>query len=131
MIDAPQRIPMPLDAEEVKNGFAEQIRQAVRESLDRTCSLNRRSFSKVRATWWVKYELDDFGRIEDGGIGGSIGTVSEDAVLVEGVIEPVPPDKFRRDSQQPIPKARTVVKREDDGIGVTASLRGRRKGGDA
>jgi hypothetical protein len=82
----------------------------------------------LKASWWVDYVLDDFGRETRGGIGGNIGfpeTVAPNKF--EGVIEEMPPDKFRRETKQPIP-APVVVKKPDPQQSGTVSRSKRGQG---
>lgn len=151
MADAPIRIVAPLESEEIKLGIATLMHFSVPglpidliiASLNKTCSLNRQSFAKIKATWWVDcdyenvayqwwvdYELDDFGRIESGGIGGSLG-IPIASTRIEGIITTMPPDKFRRETAQPIPKALIIAPKKDNGLGMTKTHRGRVKGKDA
>lgn len=126
------RIPMPLQSEEIKNGVVADIRQAgapqevcdlIRVGLNRTCSLNRQCYSKFTIKWtiqdgrWsVDYSLDDFGRLTTGIIGGEI---TDAALALSGEIDPMPPDTFRRKTEQPVPAAQVVKPKQDDGMGMT------------
>jgi hypothetical protein len=148
---------MPLTSDEIKTGISVRIsnsiegltetlrtelRDAIWKSLGQTCSLNRMSYSKFRAEWrlscggafwavWVvDYELDDFGRLVTGSIGGSIGDAEDDGDRFTGVIEPQPPDQFRRETQQPIPQPQVIKQRRENETGITKSIRGSRKVGD-
>jgi hypothetical protein len=131
MPDQAIRVPMPLSSVEIKNGIADGMHRAIRESLDKTCSLNSTTFPQFRAKWWVEYELDDFGRIETGGIGGSIGQVGENAERIEGAIEPMPPDAFRRKSNQPIPSPVIFKKKDVNEPVITKTAKHSVKGKDA
>jgi len=154
--------PVPLDSSEIAEGIAvrmissiadleeqdrEVLKPAIMASLAKTCSLNRAVYSKfsakwrlsygflkdsLLAKWWVDYELDDFGRVTKGGIGGNIGNPEEGAGFrIEGSIDEMPPDKFRRDTKQPIPLPQVVKKPETNQIGLTHSRRGEGKRKDA
>lgn len=155
------QIPHPLTSEEIAEGIAvrisadaevedrdrEPLKLAIMTSLTKTCSLNRTVYSKFSASWrmnygykgdtllarwWVDYELDDFGRVAKGGIGGNIGNPPEGAgVISEGKIEEMPPDRFRRETKQPIPAPQVVKPKDQNQLGVTRSPRVSVKGKDA
>jgi len=150
MAAAPIKIVAPLEGDEIRKGIAAMIHakvpglpvDSIESSLSRSCSFNAQSFSRVRATWWVDcdddnvayqwwvdYELDDFGRIDRGGIGGMLGMPCQ-VERVEGVIEPMPPDRFRRETAQPIP-SNVVIPKQDDGLGLSRTPKSRVKGKDA
>jgi hypothetical protein len=134
---------MPLSSEEIRagivaqlkaDGVSEQVLDSIRTGLSKTCSLNRQCYAKFGAKWsigkgnWtLAYELDDFGRINRGNIGGIIADVELEQ---QGQIDPMPPDTFRRRTEQPIPSPRIVKKKADDGVGITkayGSRGGKRK----
>jgi hypothetical protein len=139
------RTPQPLTSTEIKEGITdliaaavdatEELRNAIRLSLDRTCSLNSTSYAKFKSSWnltrdrlgceWlVKYELDDFGRLVIGQIGGNTGfNPSTKLEQFEGEIEPMPPDAFRRKTAQKIPVPILVQKKQGNGPGLTKSWR--------
>lgn len=144
------QIPQPLTSEEIIEGIAvrivgaaqvkayELLGAAIRASLAQTCSLNRSVYSKfsakwwiefseteigLRAKWWVDYALDDFGRVTRGGIGGRIGVLTEEHYRVEGEIEEMPPDRFRRETKQPIPAAQVIKPKDPNLLGMTHSQR--------
>jgi hypothetical protein len=139
---AAMKVPQPLDCNEIKDGIVAQIRAEgvpenvcaiIRAGLNRTCSLNRQSYSKFSVKWFIReglwrveYELDDFGRLTAGVIGGEI---AEKSLDFEGNIDPMPPDAFRRRTEQPIPQPRTVAPKKDDGVGMSMAQKsaGRRK----
>lgn len=147
--------PLPLVSEEIREGIAirivgsipeldetdrEALKAQIYESLGKTCSLNRTVYSKFNAKWrlsygfkddsllacwWVDYELDDFGRVAAGGIGGNIGNPPEGSGFsLSGIIEEMPPDKFRRETKQPIPAAQVIKPKEQSLVGMTHSQRG-------
>jgi hypothetical protein len=129
--------PQPLTGEEIRKGIAariaasvppehfENIKEIIYDGLGKTCSLESSTcYSKFKADWktglnddeseflwWVNYELDDFGRISRGGIGYWNGTSITE--LISGKIDECPPDKFRRETDQPIPKSVELKKQED------------------
>jgi len=136
------KVPLPLSSIEIKDGIASFIRQAgvpesaaaqIRQGLNRTCSLNRQCYSKVTVGWkivageWkIEYQLDDFGRITNGFLNGKL--VDCDNLEASGVIEPMPPDRFRRESEQPIPAPTVVQTKPDDKAHTfSQSIRGRGK----
>ena len=157
MSTQPLKIPQPLTGVEIKVGLSlrisntvpglsekqnKELRDAVYKSLSNTCSLNEASFTKFSAkwtvkrdkdafSWWVDYELDDFGRPISGGIGGNIGKVSIKAEVLHGSVDVMPPDKFRRETEQPIPAAQVVkpkTKPNELGIARSHRMQGSRKG---
>jgi hypothetical protein len=149
--------PQPLNSDEIREGISVRIAQAIAElddpirelvkqaiflSLGKTCSLNGTAFSKFSATWkfrhavvkgqlqakwWVDYVLDDFGRLTVGGIGGNIGDPGEDAEIAEGLIQEMPPDRFRRETKQPIPAPQVVKAPEPNQIGMSKAWKGQGK----
>lgn len=146
-------IPQPLLSQEIQEGIAtriaqaipdldepvrEAVKQAIMVSLTKTCSLNRTVYSKFSATWkfgslvrdgkfcarwWVEMALDDFGRVTKPAIGGVLGPahVDEIAMDVEGTIPEMPPDKFRRETQQPVPSPTVLKKPNSDANQATMS----------
>lgn len=119
------------------------LKLAIEESLAKTCSLNRTMYAKFSASWtlgiadgplaarwWVDYILDDFGRLTVGGIGGSLGQ-PRNAETFTGEIEEMPPDKFRRETSQPIPAPVVVKPKETNRLGLTHAQRVSVKGKDA
>lgn len=126
MTSATLKVPQPLNGEEIKEGIAAVIAKAVRQSLDRTCSLNHVAFPKFSAKWSIEYDLDDFGKHTIGQMGGEIGELTETSVKLEGKIEEMPPDAFRRQTDQAIPAPTVTQKKVEDGTGMTrAPKRGR------
>lgn len=153
MSTAAVKIPQPLSGVEIKNGLAvrmantvpgldeeerKNLRVAIRLSLNNTCSLNESSHSKFKATWrvwrndegahgwWVDYNLDDFGRPVIGGIGG--GAPRDEKRFWTGAVEEMPPDKFRRETEQPIP-APQIVRKQETGKGTGISRATGKRGG--
>lgn len=146
--------PQPLTSEEIKEGItvricaalpddvAPQLKDAIYASLGRTCSLNSTMYSKFKAKWmlgyvtspklvaywWIDYELDDFGRVTRGGIGGNIGPHDgEHCLTLEGTIEEMPPDKFRRETRQPVPSPAVIKKPDPNQSTMSKSVRGQGK----
>ena len=123
------RIPMPLSSDEIKFGIAKKMaaefETEVLKSLGRTCSLNHTSFSKFSAKWSIAFHLDDFGRVTEGVIGGAVGEPipEAEAETIEGAIEPMPPDKFRRETTQPIPAPQVVQQKPAPDGGMTRAPR--------
>ena len=153
MSTATKVIPQPLNGVEIKKGIAvrmtqglpadvaETLREQIIAGLGKTCSLMPTSaYAKFKATWdlswwidrdeilcadwWVTYELDDFGRVTRGSIGDRRFTPPEDSVAHAGVIDEVPPDRFRRETDQPIPKPTELKPPEPEKSTFSKSLRG-------
>jgi hypothetical protein len=149
-------IPQPLNGTEIKRGIAvrmtqglpEDVAEALREQiiagLGKTCSLLPSSAyakfkatwtlqywsmkGKVSARWWVHYELDDFGRVTRGGIGDKTMDSPDYAIFSEGVIDEVPPDRFRRETDQPIPKPTELKPPEPEKSSMSHAARGKGRG---
>ena len=123
------RIPIPLNSDEIKFGIdkkmAAEFEIEVLKSLGRTCSLNHASFSKFSAKWSIYFHLDDFGRMTDSFIGGAVGEPTPEAEggKIEGAIEEMPPDKFRRETTQPIPAPHVVQQKPVPDGGMTRAPR--------
>lgn len=145
-------IPQPLTGTEIKRGIAvrmtqglpvdiaEPIREKILAGLGKTCSLMAHTaYAKFKADWqmgwdegdeaslqwWVNYELDDFGRVTRGGIGNWLGTpLKTDKPFLSGVIAEVPPDRFRRETDQPIPKPMELKLPEPEKSSFSKSVRG-------
>ena len=108
MNEAPIVIPQPLTGTEIRKGIAvrmtqglpadvqEALREQIIAGLGKTCSLLPSSaYAKFSAgwrltfgldakgsllsEWWVDYQLDDFGRVTKGAIGGYDGDPDENA----------------------------------------------------
>jgi hypothetical protein len=155
MATAPVKsIPQPLGGIEIKKGIAvrmtqglpadvaEPLREQIIAGLGKTCSLMANAaYAKFKATWrlawwrrvphllecgwWVDYELNDFGRVTRGGIGGgSWGDIPNGATKLSGVIEEAPPDRFRRETDQPIPKPTEIKPPEPEKSTFSRSTRG-------
>lgn len=153
------KIPQPLTSTEIRTGLSlriaacvpsispeksKELRDAIFRGLHNTCNLNEASYAKFSAKWtvreyegaylwWCDYTLDDFGRQIKGGIGGKCGAVREsfppDAPSYTGSVEEMPPDRFRRETEQPIPQAQVVKKKNDEGLGLSrAQKRGGKRG---
>lgn len=145
-------LPQPLTGTEIKRGIAvrmtqglpadvaEPLKNEIIAGLDKTCSLLPSSaYAKFKASWkldwwkerddiqfswWVDYELDDFGRVTKGGIGGPILGRRGDAVSLTGEIAEVPPDRFRRETDQPIPKPTELKPLEEQKSSFSKAMRG-------
>ncbi len=152
MSTAVKAIPQPLNGGEIKKGIAarmtqgldpdvqEPLREQIIAGLGKTCSLMPsssyakfkaswtltwwRAGAEIRAHWWVDYKLDDFGRVTRGGIGDKGRDPAKGAVTDSGVIEEVPPDKFRRETDQPIPKPTELKPPEPEKSTFSRSTRG-------
>lgn len=152
MSTATKVIPQPLTGTEIKKGIAvrmtqglpadvaEPLREQIIAGLGKTCSLMPssayakfkatwtlcwvRSGDEILANWWITYELDDFGRKTAAGIGDlrhAIGDIGEE---LSGVIDEVPPDRFRRETDQPIPKPTELKPPEPEKSTFSKSMRG-------
>lgn len=152
MNESPVVIPQPLTGTEIKRGIAvrmtrdlpenvrEPLKDRIIEGLGKTCSLlGHTAYAKFKATWtlswwmeknevrsnwWVDYYLDDFGRVTHGGIGDRDSRVVDGGHLTEGIIEEVPPDRFRRETDQPIPKPTELKPKDQDKSTFSKSIRG-------
>lgn len=148
----PSATPQPLSGTEIKRGIAirmtqglpadvcDTLREKIIEGLGKTCSLLPSSaYAKFKAKWnlgylrgeeltalwWVDYELDDFGRVTKGGIGGRVGNPDgQRCNTVEGIIDEVPPDRFRRETDQPIPKPTELKMTEQEKSTFSKAMRG-------
>lgn len=123
----------------------EALREYIVVELGKTCSLRPNdAYSEFRASWklrwkimgttvvafwWVNYELGDYKRWTK----GAIGVWTEERVdgwnFIEGIIdasEPSgsPPDRFRRETDQPIPKPTELKKPEAEKSTFSKSIRG-------
>ena len=154
MNESPVVIPKPLTGTEIKLGIAvrmardfpddarEPIKKQIIEGLGKTCSLlGHTAYAKFKATWklsywitkekvnaswWVDYDLDDFGRVTHGGIGGGLGSLVDmlEVTQLTGTIDEVPPDRFRRETDQPIPKPTELKPKEHGDSTFSKSIRG-------
>ena len=153
MSTATKVIPQPLNGNEIKRGIAvrmtqglppdvtEALRDQIIAGLGKTCSLMPNSaYAKFKATWemswwyddlhmlrcswWVDYELDDFGRVTKAGIGQRPAWIPSHISLTKGVIEEVPPDRFRRETDQPIPKPTELKAPEPEKSTLSQAVRG-------
>jgi hypothetical protein len=144
-------IPQPLNGMEIRKGIAvrmtqglppdvaESLREQIVAGLGKTCSLMPSSaYAKFKATWtmawwrdanevcadwWVSGTLDDFGRVTPFGI-GEHRIAPDGTVWATGVIEEVPPDRFRRETDQPIPKPTELKPPEPEKSSFSRSARG-------
>jgi hypothetical protein len=139
---APLRVPMALASEEVKWGILQQLRRdrvpedavvEIQKGLGRTCLLNRQCYSKFsvkwrisKGNWSIDGTLDDFGRESILHLGGILPNVE---LEMDGSIDPMPPDAFRRQTEQPIPQQRAVKAKAEDGVGMSLARKspGKRK----
>lgn len=149
--------PQPLNGEEVREGIAvrissvlpeplaSQVKPIIFDGLGKSCSFSG-VFSKFKATWklshwqdngelrlnwWVDYVLDDFGHITAAGIGGRNFNIPAGTPVLSGEIPEMPPDKFRRETKQPIPSPQTPAKKEDpQRLGISHSRKSGRKQSD-
>jgi hypothetical protein len=63
-----------------------------------------------------------------GGIGDTAHDPPEDAAYSEGTIEEVPPDRFRRETDQPIPKPTELKPPDPEKSTMSWAQRGKEKG---
>lgn len=144
-------IPQPLASDEIILGIAtricaelpdavaEELQPHIEGGLRKTCSLNSAAYSKFKAewrlsywpsemgfsaNWWVGYELDDFGRRTVGGIGDTSLEIPRHAANLTGVIEEMPPDKFRRETKQSIPRPVELKKPDQNQSTMSQAQRG-------
>ena len=146
-------VPQPLSGAEIRKGIAvrmtqglpdevaDTLREKIVAGLGKTCSLLPssayakfkakwtmvwwREDGEIRSDWWVNYDLDDFGRVTSGGIGERPGNIPMDAPkCLSGVIEEVPPDRFRRETDQPIPKPTELKPADQEKSTFSKSMRG-------
>ena len=98
-------LPNPLTSDEIKDGIAFKVAEAVRASLNTTCHLYGKSYPKFRARIIIEYSLEDFGRDVEGVrvaiVGDSGNFDSTGSMDIE--IPYTPPNQFRRETEQPIP----------------------------
>jgi hypothetical protein len=142
-------VPQPLNGAEIKKGIAvrmaasvpedqrESIIETLVKGLGMTCLLvDSVCYSKFRAewtltpfdkkvAWWVTLELEDYGRITKSGIGRII-AIPEHAETLHGTIEAMPPDRFRRETDQPIPKPTEIKAPEPEQSTMSRAARGRK-----
>ena len=146
-------IPQPLNGMEIRKGIAvrmtqglpadvaEPLREQIIAGLGKTCSLLPSSaYAKFKAkwtlfywkekesliaNWWVEYELDDYGRVTKGAIGKrDIAPDPSRAICHSGVIDEVPPDRFRRETDQPIPKPVELKQPEPEKSTMSRAIKG-------
>jgi hypothetical protein len=132
MTEKPATIPQPLTGVEIRQGIAtrmtkelpeearEKWRDDIAERLSKVCSLTpAAAYAKfsatwhlewwltkdtVMASWWVRGTLDDYGRQTPFYMDLIWEGTPDDSVMLDGEIPFTPPDKFRRETDQPIPK---------------------------
>ncbi len=132
-------------------GLPADVQEALREQiiagLGKTCSLTAgTAYAKFSATWTLRYLktpfelnatwhvqglLNDFGRVTPFGIGGHMGlfdfaliAVKGSVTELSGTIDEVPPDRFRRETDQPIPKPTELKPPEPEKSTFSRSTRG-------
>ena len=152
MNENPIVIPQPLTGTEIKLGIAvrmtrdlpedvrEPLKERIIEGLGKTCSLlGHTAYAKFKArwelvwwkegekllvSWWTEYDLDDFGRVTSGAIGEKRDFTSNTVNICRGTIDEVPPDRFRRETDQPIPKPTELKPKEQGNSTFSKSIRG-------
>jgi hypothetical protein len=145
-------IPQPLTGSEIKRGIAvrmtmelpdesrEDARENITAALGKVCTLTPNSaYSKFRAEWklqwWIHEDkvrfrweirgtLEDYGRETPFSFMSGWVDVTEDHVEVVGEIPFTPPDKFRRETDQPIPKPTELKPPEPEKSTFSKSMRG-------
>ena len=145
-------IPQPLNGGEIKRGIAarmtldlapeisESLREQIVFGIGKTCSLNPNfAYAKFKATWdltwwkvgaeihahwWVTGELNDFAKMTPFGIGDRRRAPAKDAVTTSGEIAETPPDRFRRETDQPVPKPTELKPPEPEKSTFSRSTRG-------
>lgn len=103
--------PRPLDSEEIKNGIAQLVADAVYDELSKTCNLFGHAYPKFKGKVDIHLELDDFGEVAhenrtvnvEGGE-GKIGAGSVPLDVKVDIAE-MPPNEFRMQTDQPITKS--------------------------
>jgi hypothetical protein len=115
--------PRPLDSEEIKNGIAQMVADAVYDELTKTCNLYGHSYPKFKGTVTIHLELDDFGLVANENrtvlVEGGEGTIGPVSIPVDAKVEiaEMPPNEFRMETGQPI--TRSVL---EDGKATTKKI---------
>jgi len=122
-------IALPLDGEEIKTGIEWLVAAAVRERLDKFCQLYGKSYPKFHADIKIRLGLENFGPIvviETDTVANSaeppIDSLVEDISLT---IPMVPPNQFRRDTEQEVPTMVPPKPRGNEVGMVSKAKRGR------
>lgn len=154
MSTASSSVPQPLNGVEIRRGIAvrmtgdlpdgarEEARERISSRLEKVCTLvPNAAYARFKATWtltwWLREErvgsnwrvegtLDDYGRQIPFSMEEKDGLEDADSVTLSGTIDFTPPDKFRRDTDQPVPKPIELKKSEDAGM-FSRSNRGQGK----
>lgn len=152
MATAAVSIPQPLNGDEIRIGIAERmtkdlpegfssLKEVIADGLRRTCSLTPGSAygkfkadwtmtywkdgNTARANWWVSGDLSDYGRVVPVSIGWKDYLPARDAVTISGHIGEVPPDRFRRETSQPVPKPVELKQNVEGASTFSKAMRGR------
>ena len=147
-------IPLPLSGTEIKLGIAvrmtrdlpedvrEPLKDRIIEGLGKTCSLlGHTAYAKFKATWKLnlverRHDRDScrlvghlrFERFWTRHIGRNrrvrLTPPDESQIISHGTIDEVPPDRFRRETDQPIPKPTELKPKEHGDSTFSKSIRG-------
>ena len=129
--------PEPLTSDEIKEGIAFKVAEAVHAALNSHCALYGKSYGKFSAHVRVEFRLDDFGRVvegvREGTVVGDEGPADSGAAIqtLRVEIPETPPNQFRRETQQEVPALNTAKGskgREQAGMVTRAQRGGRRTG---
>lgn len=119
-MESERETPKPLSGEEIKTGIAQMVADAVYEALSKTCNLNGVSYPKFKTAepFTIKLLLDqDFGAefgqfpvIENRVVEIHEEEPGENAVEVDVKVDipAMPPNQFRRDTNQAVAKTAVV-----------------------
>ena len=145
-------LPQPLTGIEIKRGIAsrmtrdcpddvrEDLKERIVTGLGKTCSLvATAAYAKFKATWelawwwegdelrtrWqVGAELNDFGRLTPVWMHDHSHNAPPDAQEARGTIDYTPPDKFRRETDQPVPRPTELKPAEPDRSTFSKAMKG-------
>lgn len=105
-----RELPTPLSADEVKDGIAYKVADAVRAALDKYGPMYGNAHTKFRCSGKLVLTLDNFGLIAISNhtvdFGDAIATADETLLEVAEVeidIPETPPNVFRKETEQPVP----------------------------
>ncbi|HEY1897830.1 MAG TPA: hypothetical protein VGG62_16235 [Terracidiphilus sp.] len=112
-----------LEDGEIKEGICQKVAEALMAELNKTCNLHGRSYAKFRGRVKVELELDDLQTVtvERRTVEINPGEAFDGqpvAVAAEVVIEEMPPNQFRMETDQPI-----LMKTVEDGRTVEKKVK--------